>query len=108
MTTKWLLTGIKRTRRHEIRLLADTAEEAVALAKNSYRFTKIVQCIEEVPVRSGNYISLGWLAANDPIYKNAGWNFIFGKNLNPRLAPKRTEERSPSDEAPLVPTVPIS
>jgi len=24
-------------------------------------------------------------ADNDPIYENAGWNFIMGKNLNPNL-----------------------
>jgi len=46
---KWLLTGIKRTRRHEIRLLADTADEAIALAKNSYRFSSITDCVEDLP-----------------------------------------------------------
>jgi hypothetical protein len=83
---KWLLTGIKRTRRHEIRLLADTADEAIALAKSSYRFSSITDCVEDPPKRlPGGGFSLGWAAHNDPIYENAGWNFLIGKNLNPHL-----------------------
>ena len=26
---------------------------------------------------------------NDPIYTNAGWNFLMGKNLNPRFNTKK-------------------
>lgn len=46
---KWLLTGVKRTRVHEIRLLADSAEEAIALAKGGYRFSKVTSCEEDPP-----------------------------------------------------------
>ena len=47
----------------------------------------------------------GLVADDDPIY-TGGWNFIAVKNLNPNLA--RTEEPSPKNAAPLVPTVPDS
>jgi len=82
---KWLLSGVKRTRRHQIRLLADTADEAIALAKNSYRFSSINDCVEELPKELGGSVFHGWAAHNDPIYENAGWKFLIGKNLNPRL-----------------------
>jgi hypothetical protein len=82
---KWLLAGIKRTRRHEIRLLAHTADEAINLAKGSYRFTAITSCVEEPPIKHGRVTYLGWAAANDERYLDAGWTFIFGKNLNPRF-----------------------
>ena len=62
---KWLLTGVKRTRVHEIRLLADSAEEAIALAKGGYRFSKVTSCEEDPPVRLGRHTSFGVLAAND-------------------------------------------
>jgi hypothetical protein len=32
---------------------------------------------------------MGWAADNDPIYTNAGWNFLMGKNLNPRFNTKK-------------------
>ena len=34
-------------------------------------------------------ISLGWARDDDPIYQNAGWNFLMGKNLNPRFNTKK-------------------
>jgi hypothetical protein len=84
---KWLLTGIKRTRRHEIRLLADTAEEAIALAKKSYRFSQITECVEDPPKRlSGGSWYLGEFAANDPFYENAGWNFLNWEEPKPSSA----------------------
>jgi hypothetical protein len=36
--------------------------------------------------------SLGWARYDDPIYTNAGWNFLMGKNLNQRLKPKNEDE----------------
>jgi hypothetical protein len=36
------------------------------------------------PTKKGKVISLGWAKPDDPIYTNAGWNFIMGKNLNPK------------------------
>ena len=38
----------------------------------------------EPPTRKGKGVSLGWAEPDDPIYTNAGWNFIIGKNLNPK------------------------
>jgi hypothetical protein len=38
------------------------------------------------PVKS---ISLGWAKPDDPIYTNAGWNFLMDKNLNPHIKPKK-------------------
>ena len=40
---------------------------------------------DEPPTRKGKVISLGTAPDDDPIYTNAGWNFIMGKNLNPNL-----------------------
>jgi hypothetical protein len=34
-------------------------------------------------------ISLGWAKPDDPIYTNAGWNFLMDKNLNPHIKPKK-------------------
>ena len=73
---KWLLTGVKRTRVHEIRLLADSAAEAIALAKKSYRFTSITDCVEELPVRIGRSVYLGMAAANDERYLRGEWTFV--------------------------------
>jgi len=36
-------------------------------------------------------ISLGWARDDDPIYTNAGWNFLMGKNLNSHVKPKITQ-----------------
>jgi hypothetical protein len=36
------------------------------------------------PVRIGRATFLGWAPDDDPIYTNAGWNFVMGKNLNPK------------------------
>lgn len=44
--------------------------------------------------RKGKVTSLGWARDDDPIYTNAGWKFIMGKNL----APPRNEEPQPEDE----------
>ena len=35
------------------------------------------------PTRKGKCISHGWARDDDPIYTNAGWNFLIGKNLAP-------------------------
>ena len=57
------------------------------------------------PSRYPTMSKRGLVADDDPIY-TGGWNFIAVKNLNPNLA--RTEEPSPKNAAPLVPTVPDS
>jgi hypothetical protein len=97
----WRVTGIKRTRTHSIKLLADTAEEAIRIAAN-YRIKVVTSCVEEFPVRlPGGGWYHGMLAENDPRYAS-GWNFI-GPAC---LAPRRTEEQPPETEAPLAPTSP--
>ena len=50
------------------------------------------------PTKKGKGISLGWASEDDPMYTNAGWNFLMGKNLNPNLnkptpKPKDEEEQ---------------
>jgi hypothetical protein len=37
----------------------------------------------ENPVKFGNCTYHGPLPDDDPLYTNAGWNFLVGKNLNP-------------------------
>jgi hypothetical protein len=82
----WRVTGVKRTRTHSINLLADTADEAIGIAKGRFRFSQVSSCVEHLPVQlPGGSVYLGWLPANDPLYENAGWNFLIGKNLNPHL-----------------------
>ena len=81
----WRATGIKRTRTHSIKLLADSAEEVIQIASNPPYKLKVSDCVEDPPIRSGGGWSMGWVADNDPIYTNAGWNFLVGKNLNPRF-----------------------
>ena len=44
--------------------------------------------------RKGKSTYRGLVADDDPIYTNAGWKFIMGKNL----APPRNEEPQPEDE----------
>ena len=87
----WRVTGIKRTRTHSIRLLANTAEEAIQIASHPPYKLKVSDCVEDPPVRlPGGSWYLGWAPENDPIYENAGWTFIMGKNLNPNLTkPKK-------------------
>ena len=68
----WRATGIKRTRTHSIKLLADSAEEVIQIASNPPYKLKVSDCVEDPPIRSG-----------------AGWNFLVGKNLNPRFNTKK-------------------
>lgn len=76
----WQLVGVKKTRTHTIKLLADTADEAIAIAKRDYRFRTIHSCTEFVPVRSpGGSTYWGLMAENDPYYENAGWRICFGR-----------------------------
>jgi hypothetical protein len=86
----WRVTGVKRTRTHSVKLLADTAEEATQIASNPPYKLKVSDCVEDPPIRlPGGGLWCGWAADNDPIYENAGWNFIMGKNLNPRFNTKK-------------------
>jgi len=86
----WRVTGVKRTRTHSIKLLADSAEEATQIASNPPYKVKVSDCVEDPPIRSGGGWSMGWAADNDPIYTNAGWNFLMGKNLSPRSNTKKS------------------
>ena len=38
--------------------------------------------MSDEPKRKVKCISLGWAKPDDPIYTNAGWNFLSGKFLN--------------------------
>jgi hypothetical protein len=49
--------------------------------------------------RQGGLIWHGWAPDTDPIYQNAGWNFISGSNLN------RTKEQRPTSEPAKKPKV---
>ena len=48
----WRVIGVKRTRTHSIKLLADTAEEAISIASNPPYKLKVSGCVEELPIRS--------------------------------------------------------
>ena len=83
----WRVTGIKRTRSHTLRLIADTADEAINIAPScQFRLSKVTDCVEEPPPqRTGKAQFLGWAPDNDPIYERGSWTFVMGKYINPRL-----------------------
>ena len=86
----WRVTGVKRTRTHSVKLLADSAEEAISIASNPPFKLKVSDCVEDPPIRLANgSLYFGWAAENDPIYTNSGWRFLMGKNLNPRFNSKK-------------------
>lgn len=82
----WRVTGIKRTRSHTLRLIADTADEAISIATDrQFRLSQVMDCVEEPPPqRTGKGQFLGLVPDNDPIYER-GWTFVMGKYLTPRL-----------------------
>jgi hypothetical protein len=49
------------------------------------------------PIKLGKVTYLGLLPATDPIYK-AGWNFLSGKNLNPRFKKQSTAAEQPAPQ----------
>jgi len=49
--------------------------------------------------RRGRVIDLGWVPATDPRYQS-GWNFLSGKNLNPRSGKASTETSPPPSTKP--------
>ena len=83
----WRVTGIKRTRSHTLRLIADTADEAISIATSrQFRLSKVIDCVEEPPPqRTGKGQFLGLAPDNDPIYERSSWTFVMGKYINPRL-----------------------
>jgi hypothetical protein len=46
--------------------------------------------MSEQPTKKGKVVSLGWFPDDDPIYQGR-WNFLIGKNLNPKLKPTPDE-----------------
>jgi hypothetical protein len=57
---------------------------------------------EAQEARQGGTTWRGWVPDDDPRY-TGGWNFLFGKNLNPHFVQRSREQdqtSSPQDETP--------
>ena len=46
------------------------------------------------PRKLANSVDLGWAKDTDPIY-SSGWNFLMGKNLNPRFVKQPIDTPKP-------------
>jgi hypothetical protein len=57
------------------------------------------------PIRVGRVIWHGWLPAADPMY-NSGWNYIAGKQLNPRSSRPSTSTSLASPDEKSAPSEP--